>query len=157
MPAVAYRRLHGSGAFILLSVLACACASTPRAGSSRPVLSRTPTITSGSADALTRQEIDSLMPQYPSAYEMIHRARPNMLVSRDVRLPYPTREGLVSEPTGIKVFVDAVYVGGIDMLRRIPSRSVLFIQHLSPTDATTRYGSGMVAGAIVITTGTRWR
>lgn len=107
----------------------------------------------GSASTITRPQIDSLMMLYANAYDLIHIARPNMLVSRDVRLPLPIREGAQADPSGVKVFLDDVYIGGIEMLRRVPSRSIILVQHLSPSDATTRYGSGMVAGVIAITTG----
>ena len=111
----------------------------------------------GSASIITRAQIDSLMARYPNAYDLIRTIRSNMLLTREVRIPHPVREGLQSDPSGVKVFIDDVYVGGVEMLRRIPSRSIIFVQHLSSSDATTRFGSGMVGGAIVITTGTRWR
>jgi hypothetical protein len=93
------------------------------------------------ASTISRSEIDSLMVQYPNAFDLIRSARPAMLVSRDIRLPYPVREGVQSDPSGVKVFVDEVYAGGIEMLRRLPSRSIIFVQHLSPSDATKRTDS----------------
>ena len=104
------------------------------------------------ASSISRSEIDVLMRDYRSAYELIRKARPGLLVSHEVRLPYPTREGAPMDPSGMKVFVNDVYAGGIDALTTIPSRSIVFVQRLSPSDATTRYGSGMTAGVIAITT-----
>ena len=111
-----------------------------------------------SASMITRRQVDSLAVRYPNAYDLIRTVRPNMFVTRELREPRPVHDGFVGDPIGVKVFLDDVFVGGTDMLRRIPSRSIIFVQHLSAPDATTRYGSGMTAGVIVITTGaTRFR
>jgi hypothetical protein len=140
-------RHNGATALLLMTAIA-SCTHNSRRSPSRqagPV---------SDASVIRRAEIDSLTAQYQNAYDLIRMARPNMLTSRDIRFPYPVREGVVSDPSGVKVFMDDVHLGGIDMLRRIPSRSIIFIQRLSPSDATTRFGSGMVAGVIAITTGT---
>ena len=73
-----------------------------------------------------------------TVYEAIRQLRPSFLIA--------TR-GSTDE---LSVFVDGVRVGGIDMLRSIPSTTVREARRLSPVEATHRFGPGNSAGAILI-------
>ena len=106
----------------------------------------------GRASEITRSELDSVRGRYRNVYELIHAVRPGMLNSRDFRPQVSSPSAARGEPRGVKVFVDDIHVGGIDVLTTIPVRSIAFIVWMSPSDATTRYGSGMTGGVISITT-----
>jgi hypothetical protein len=74
-----------------------------------------------------------------------------MLVARGATGRVPP--GVIwSASPGIKVYLDGVHFGGVESLAMIPARDVLDVQWLSSMDATTRYGTGNTAGAIVVTT-----
>jgi hypothetical protein len=101
---------------------------------------------------IAQTEIDSLREGVTSAYDLIRRLRPTMLSSRDPRLSAaPTRE-LSPETSGVGVYLDGVYVGGLDLLSSIPARSITSIRRISSATASTQFGAGLSAGAIVITT-----
>jgi hypothetical protein len=94
-----------------------------------------------SSDVITQQEIAA----YPSmtAYEVVTELRPRFLWGRGVR-------GMSVElPV---VYVDNMAAGGPDALRRIPSTSVQEIRFIDAKDATTRFGTGHTAGAILVKT-----
>ena len=57
-----------------------------------------------------------------------------------------------SAQRGIKVYLDGVVFGGVESLATISAREVLEVHWLSAFDATTRYGTGHVNGAIEVTT-----
>jgi len=87
-----------------------------------------------------------------NAYDLVQAVRPSMLTPRDGRRSTGSSEPAVQEPGGVTVFLDDTYVGGLDALKSIPTRSIISVRRLTPIDATTRYGTGMTAGAILITT-----
>jgi hypothetical protein len=137
---------------VILAVTVGGCASHARRGSATTALSLE------RVNAILMPELDSLRARYRNPYELIRAVRPGMLISRDFRPPVSRPDATRSEPIGVKVFVDDVYLGGIETLTTIPLRSIVFIQRMTPADATIRYGSGMTGGVIAITTlATRWR
>jgi hypothetical protein len=109
----------------------CALSSTP-AGSSR------------SSHRLGAEEISSV--SYSTAYEAVQMLRPRWLLSR----------GLASladpNPSYPVVIVDNVQRGELDLLRSIRAEVVAEIRYVNARDATTRYGTGFVGGAIEVTT-----
>ena len=135
---------------VAVSMLGCTHGTTPVA---KPGVA-----SAGRASEIARPELDSLRSRYRNVYDLIRAVRPGMLISRELRAVTPSRDAPRSEPSGVKVFVDDVYVGGVDVLAAIPIRSIVFVHRMTATDATTRYGSGMTGGVIAITTAaTRWR
>ena len=101
-------------------------------------------------DEISQAEIDSVASQYKNAYELIRGLRPHMLQPRGFAAATAPGPGGRTAPGGVRVFVDNVFVGGIEMLSTIPVPSIALVRHLSASDATIRYGSGMEGGAIVI-------
>jgi len=48
--------------------------------------------------------------------------------------------------------VDGVAIGQVENLVNVNAISVMEIRYISATDATTRFGTGYVGGAILVTT-----
>lgn len=135
------QRLVGTG----LCVVLAACAS---GGAPGPTRSRT-----GGANLILESEIMQLGAQAENAYDIIERLRPTMLRSRastfgDVRAD-GTQGG---QSIGVVAFVDNVRVGDPTQLRTVPSLQVREIRYVSATDATQRWGTGFMSGAIVVLT-----
>jgi hypothetical protein len=53
---------------------------------------------------------------------------------------------------GPAVFVDGVFLGGLDVLADIPIGELARIKYFSAWDATTRFGAGYANGVIELTT-----
>ena len=96
--------------------------------------------TSVSSTVLTEAEITRA--DASTAYETIERLRPWYLSLIWTR-------GASCERA---VYVDGMWLGGLDKLRGISSASVWQIRSLDAPEATTRFGSGHCAGAIVVVT-----
>ena len=81
-----------------------------------------------------------------SARRAIERLRPRFL-----RVRGPSS---VTNPAAdrVVVYVDQARMGGVDILDQIPAQDIQEIRYLSAADATSRYGTGHSAGAILITT-----
>ncbi len=92
---------------------------------------------------ITREELDREV--YTSAHHAIERLRRSWLRRRGARTP----NNPDNRPS---VYVDGVRVGPIEELFAISAEYIARISLLSPTDATTRFGTGHASGAIVIST-----
>lgn len=98
----------------------------------------------GSSNLITLEQIN----EYPnsSAMELVQRLRPRFLQRRgqmsirNQESPYPV------------VYVDGLFRGGIDELHSLPAMTLESIEYISPADATTRWGTGHMAGVIHVTT-----
>ena len=90
---------------------------------------------------ITFAELDGL--DVVDCYHAIQRLRPRWLRTRRGGMP--------------GVFIDgARLIGGVHALQGMPvSGGIEEIRFLSALDATTRFGTGYVNGAILITTGVR--
>jgi hypothetical protein len=103
--------------------------------------------------AISSIDIDAIRGRVDNGYDVVRLLRPFMLVVRDrSRLQVPTVLGPNDSP-GVRVYLDDVSVGGIEMLRNVPKDAIVRVQWLSAIDATTRYGGGHLAGVIAVTTG----
>lgn len=96
----------------------------------------------GGSGALTAEDIEPYASQ--DLYTIIQRMRPQWLQVRGAS----TAQGRAA----VVVFIDGMQAGGLGMLRDIRAVDVEEIRHLSASDATTLYGTGMEGGAILITT-----
>jgi hypothetical protein len=97
-------------------------------------------------------EIDALRERVSSVYDLIRRLRPAMLNSRDPSAsPMEAPYAPLAAP-GMTVYVDGVYVGGLEALSTISARAVTSIRRISSATASAQFGAGLSAGAIVITT-----
>jgi hypothetical protein len=102
--------------------------------------------------AISQQEIDTNEARYTTAYELVRALRPGMLTARGATRAVQSAATSWPAAAGIKVYVDGIPFGGIASLAMISARDVRDVQWLSALDATTRFGTGNTAGAIIVTT-----
>ena len=128
------------------------CQHSPATPRPRPATS-----SHGQRDDITRGEIATMLKESSSAYDLVKRLRPAMLLPRTVTGVEPTAVLMPNERPGLHIHIDDVRVGDVDVLRTIPAQAVASIRWLSPSDASTKYGNGHTAGVIAVTTLTgRW-
>lgn len=95
---------------------------------------------------LTAEEIGLDKGASRTAYDVIARLRPEFLRSRGASsLQSPT-------PVTAVVYVDEMRYGDLDDLKQLSAHQIFSIQYLNAADATTRFGSDHLGGAILITT-----
>jgi hypothetical protein len=82
-----------------------------------------------------------------TAYDAVERLRPFYLRQRG-----PSTLLSVGD-TRVKVFLNDVPIGGVDVLRTIPASEVAWIRYLSPPEATVRFGTQAGGGAIIVWVG----
>ena len=125
------RRLSTLG---LALVLVGGCASGGgEAGATRPA--------SGGRYLILRAELEAT--NFTNVYDAVRRLRPTWLRTRGVT---STRD---AAPV-LAVFIDNVRSGGIERLESLSIDQVERVRYLSPTDATTRWGTNMTLGAIEV-------
>jgi hypothetical protein len=126
--------MKSSRLFLLaLTALAVACASSGTGGGG----------TARNRDVITRAQIDSASVQ--DIYAVVQRYRPEYL--RD-------RGGGTMQTANVLpvVYVDGSRRGGPETLRSLRTYDVEEVRFLSGADATTRYGTDHLAGAIEVKT-----
>lgn len=121
-----------SGVIVLVTVVV-ACVGN--AEMNRPAVS--PAHRTG--PLLTETEISSV--DTPTALDAIQRLRPQYLWT-----------GRIRSAEAPRVYVDGMFVGGVNALRDISSTTIHEIRRLDALEATTRYGTGHPGGAIAIST-----
>lgn len=105
----------------------------------------------GNANLITESEIAGA--NLETIYDVIERLRPNMLRTRGQmgRLSGAAGSDPGASSSKIKVFLNGTAIGDVTMLRGIQAASVKQVDFLNSSDATTRFGTGHDAGAILIT------
>lgn len=99
--------------------------------------------TRGPADRLTPEELQEWASQ--DLFNIVQRLRPSWM---QVRAPV-TSQG---RPT-VSIILDGQrQEGSLELLRNFKGGDVAEVRFLNARDATTRYGTDMVAGAILIVT-----
>ena len=129
-------------ALVSLSALGCA---PPSASAGRGHASQQP------VDLIVIAEIERQPTRFNTAYDIVHALRPTMLTSRGATGGPRSRLPVWESNAGIKVYLDGLRYGGVESLASIPASTVREIRWLSAMDATTRFGTGNAAGAIVVT------
>ncbi len=127
--------MHHARLFVLLlavPVLMTSCAAGTQSAGERP---RSSQYVLTSEDLASTNEL--------TAYDAIQRLRPLWLRPRA-----PSARG----PAPIVVFVDNVRIGGVDYLSNLSLNDVEEIRFINPSDATTRWGTGVAGGVIEVTT-----
>ena len=114
-------------------------------------------ISTGSVSASNRFQISptDMTPislRVSNAYDIVRLLRPWMLTVRDRSRLLVTSAASPNDANGIRVYVDDISLGGIDVLRDVPSNLVVLVEWVSAIDATTRYGGGHLGGVIAVTT-----
>lgn len=131
-------------AFVALA--AAACQQTSVTTPPRPARS------AGQRDEVTQKEIQPLLPELSSAYDIVKRLRPAMLLNRTVTGVEPTARVVPNELPGLHVHIDDSRVGPVDLLQTVPAQAVSSIRWLSPSEASTKYGNGHTTGVIAVST-----
>jgi hypothetical protein len=133
--AHAYWRLNMRSIFLgcLLAVFVAACASTNGTNTPRR-----------SSNVITAEELAASSAK--EALEAIELLRPQWLRTRGV-----------ASPASLQALVPAVYLNNqrlpeLGNLRNFPAANIEEIRYLNSQDATTLYGTGNAAGAIVVKT-----
>lgn len=117
-----------------LTVAVGACASGGVAGDRAP---------RGQQNVLTDEQIRA--GSHQTAYDAVRSLRPSWLRERP---------GSISNPEGaeVTVYMDGARMdGGANALRQVRADAIEHIQYMSPSDATTRFGTGHMGGAILVT------
>jgi len=94
-------------------------------------------------DVLTREELENSPAK--DAYEAIRLHRPMFLASRRVK----DQSHTAALPA---VYLNGMYYGETESLRNIHVRDIQDIRYLDAREATMIYGTGHIAGAILVTT-----
>jgi hypothetical protein len=82
----------------------------------------------------------------PNAYQAIERLRPEYLRTRGP-------SSIMSQTAmGPAVFVDRMFMGGVEVLSDLPVNEIARIVYSSAWDATTQYGHGYANGVIEVST-----
>jgi hypothetical protein len=137
-----HRRALHLGALVPLIVLGCMPPSTTAGTTTRSAKTYT---------EIQSAEIDARAVEFRTAYDIVHTLRPSMLVSRERAVERQSPATLWQARRGIKVYLDGIAYGGVESLATIPASTVLEVRWLSALDATTRFGTGNIAGAILVT------
>jgi hypothetical protein len=98
-------------------------------------------------DVITAAEI-AQRSDLQNAYEAVQRLRSAWLRTRDIG-------SAARGPAPIVVYIDGARASGLDDLRTLHVSMVVEMQKLSANDATTRYGTDHMSGAILVTTARR--
>jgi hypothetical protein len=130
---VSMRSLPAVGVLVLLVGLA-GCAST------------------GDGERAARQHRNILTEEqiqaghHRTAFDAVQTLRPAWLRERPLSVTNP-------EGAEVVVYVDGVRMtGGVETLRQVRAEVITRMEFMTPADATTRFGTGHVGGAILITT-----
>ena len=122
----------------MISLVISACGQVRPAGSETGHFDRRYLITS--------EEIASTKRPGWNAWDLIAQTRPTFLRSRGAT----SLRDLT--PVRAVVYVDGMYFGKLESLRSIAVEEIKQIEFISSGDATTRYGTDHLGGAILIST-----
>ena len=118
--------------WVLASALLVACTAPPRAPQPRD------------RSILTAEEI--MATHTTNLFDAIQQLRPEFLRQRG-------HSSIESPGADIpRVFVDNMEMGDVQFLKNINPMEVAEVQHLSAEQATTRWGTGYIGGALIVST-----
>ena len=124
-------------AFAALLAVAAACGTQQVSSDPYPRRNRS---------VLTLEEIQAAKGIGWSAYDLVAQLRPEYLRSRGTSSLRDLR------PATATVYLDGVRYGNIDTLRTMSGDQIQRIEYINAADATTRYGTDHVGGALLIKT-----
>ncbi|MGQ0537304.1 MAG: hypothetical protein ACT4R6_00020 [Gemmatimonadaceae bacterium] len=140
-------------AAIPLAALACASGGGGGGGAETSTAAQAASNTPrrGNSTLLTESEIAAA--GLETLYDVIERLRPNMLRTRGQigRISGASAGDPGVQASSIRVYLNGTPVGDISYLRSIQAASVREVRLLNSSDATTRFGTGHDAGALLIT------
>jgi hypothetical protein len=92
-------------------------------------------------EVLTRAEINRA--QWRDAYELVRNLRPRWVRAR-------MGDDLRAARAEVQVYVDGTRLGGVSLLRGIPTSGIDHMRWVDPISAAGRWGSGHELGVIAI-------
>ncbi len=98
-------------------------------------------LASGGRNLIVRSELEGT--NFTNVYDAVRRLRPRWLRTRGTT---STR----GAAPGMPVFIDNVRSGSTERLESLPIDQVEQVRYVSPSDATTRWGTNMSLGAIEV-------
>ena len=101
-----------------------------------------------SRDLITSEELMEV--PYNTVFEAVRALRPRWLQARNVASLVAPRPSQARHSA--RVYVDGHFRGELNELSRLVPHEVAEIRFMSASDATTRFGTNHIAGAIVVTT-----
>jgi hypothetical protein len=96
---------------------------------------------SGSMEVITRSEINRA--QWSDTYELVRNLRPRWVRAR-------VGDHLRAGRPEVQVYVDGTRLGGVTLLRGIPTSGIDHMQWVDPISAAGRWGFGHELGVIAI-------
>jgi hypothetical protein len=117
---------------LLTAIVLLGACSSAKPGTPRPA----------NPDLITRDEIASA--GVSNAYDLIQKLRPIWLTKRG--------EGSFFQPSDVVIYLDGTRLGGPDSLKDLNSTDIESLRFLDARQATVRFGSGHVHGAILVKT-----
>jgi len=131
------RLLRGLVSVVAFAAVA-ACASGGAGGSGK---------TRYSQNVITAAELATV--DVSDTYQAIQQLRPQFLSNSRGPTQMGTRTG--STDAGIQVYLNDQRLGDVTSLSQIPKNDVKEIRFLTASEASSRFGTGNTAGAIVVT------
>ena len=141
------RLLAGARTSSLAVVVAlAACVSGSNGGRSPITAAAAPVpFASDGAGALYVGRTETADAGLETLHDVVLRFRPEWLRSN------PTSRGAGDPMARASVYADGVYSGEIDVLQAIPTRAVIDLRYLPPTEARNRFGSAChCAGGVIL-------
>jgi len=120
-----------------LAIMVSACGSAPVGNDTLGMRNRS---------VLTMEEIQAARAPGRNAHDLISQLRPEYMRTRGVtsmRTP---------EPSTATVYVDGMRYGELESLKSLPATQVIRVEYINAADATTRFGTDHVGGAILVST-----
>lgn len=100
-----------------------------------------PSAESGTLDVITRAEIHR--GQWSDTYALVRNLRPRWVQSRGI-------DSFV-EPGHVQVYIDGTRLGGVELLRTVPTAGIDRLEWVDPVTAAGRWGMDHGHGVILIT------
>jgi hypothetical protein len=133
---------------VLMAAVLLAVSSGCSSSGSSSSATGAPRAPSRQQDVITAAEIAERAADASNALQVVQKLRPQMLTTRGRFSPADSSDA-GARP---RVVVDGVAIGQVENLVNVNAISVMEIRYISATDATTRFGTGYVGGAILVTT-----
>ena len=125
--------LRHSRPFALALMLGAAMSACASSGATSP---------RRSLDVITQAEMTAT--NLPSVYEAVQRLRPQWLRGRG------STSSMNNDPALPVIYVSGMRQGGPEALRSLRTNDVSEVRFISASDATTRWGTGHIGGAIEV-------
>lgn len=131
------RLLRASVSIVAIAAMAACASGGTSAGGAKPRYAQ---------NVITADELATV--DVTDAYQAIQRLRPQFLSNSRGPTVMGTRPGTGD---GVQVYLNAQRLGDLSSLAQIPKGDIKEIRFLTASEASSRFGTGNTAGAIVVT------